>query len=219
MSYILEALKKLEQKKQREEGTRLLSDRHAEAGPSKRPLWPYLLVFALILNAGLLLWWVRPWRGDTIQSRVTTREDVRRGTAPREEERREHKEVLPPAPPEIPLRPAAAEHPAHDAVPQAPLAITGAQPSEQTASNDGTAPSTPLPVEMSQLPPALKQALPDLTISGHFFNANPSARIVIIGGRTLHEGQTAAPGVKLERITPEGAIFSYQGTRFKNRIF
>jgi general secretion pathway protein B len=219
MSYILEALKKLEQKKQREEGTRLLSDRHAKAGPSKRPLWPYLLVFALILNAGLLLWWVRPWRGDTLQSRVATREDVRRGMAPPEGERREHKEVLAPAPSEIPLRPAAAEHPAHHAVPQAPLAITGAQPSEQTASNDGTAPSTPLPVEMSQLPPALKQALPDLTISGHFFNADPSARIVIIGGRTLHEGQTVAPGVKLERITPEGAIFSYQGTRFKNRIF
>ncbi len=74
-------------------------------------------------------------------------------------------------------------------------------------------------ISINELPPSLRLTLPDLTISGHFFDSGPSSRVVIIGGRTLREGQTVAPGLKLEQITRDGAVFSYQGYRFKEGVF
>ncbi len=72
---------------------------------------------------------------------------------------------------------------------------------------------------MNELPSSVGQRLPDLTISGHFYNARPSSRIVTVGGKTLHEGDAAAPGVKIERITPDGAVFSFEGYSFQRGIF
>jgi general secretion pathway protein B len=65
----------------------------------------------------------------------------------------------------------------------------------------------------------VSQRLPDLTISGHFYDISPSSRVVTVGGRALHEGDAAAPGVKLERITPDGAVFSCEGYRFHKGVF
>ena len=74
-------------------------------------------------------------------------------------------------------------------------------------------------INMSELPLSVRQRLPDLTISGHFYNSRPSSRIVTVGGRTLHEGDAAAPGVKIERITADGAVFSFEGYSFQRGIF
>jgi hypothetical protein len=65
MSYILEALKKFEQKREQRDLAKSLMFFGA-AGPEsrKRPFWPYLLVVALLLNAGIMIWWIGPWRSD-----------------------------------------------------------------------------------------------------------------------------------------------------------
>jgi general secretion pathway protein B len=226
MSYILEALKKLEQKRRREEGTLLLSDHHAEAVSRRQPLWIYLLVFALVLNAGLLLWWLRPWHRveakkgvDVIQARATVKEDAPRGPFSQARESGADKAVSQSPAPENPQKPAADEIPDRPAVPQPPRSTTGGQSPAPAAPEVRAAAPPQRPVDVSQIPLALKQGLPDLTISGHFFDTNPSARIVIIGGRTLHEGQLLAPGLRLEKITREGVILSYQGTRFRKTVF
>jgi general secretion pathway protein B len=65
MSYILEALKKLEQKRMQEEtpgALTLLGTPESEA--KKRLLWPYPVIAALLLNAGLMIWWIGPWRAE-----------------------------------------------------------------------------------------------------------------------------------------------------------
>lgn len=41
----------------------------------------------------------------------------------------------------------------------------------------------------------------------------PSERLVFIDNRRFVEGQTIQPGVVLERIEPNGAIVSHQGSR------
>jgi general secretion pathway protein B len=224
MSYILEALKKLEQKRRREEGTLLLSDHHAEAVSRRQPLWIYLLVFALVLNAGLLLWWLRPWqrveaKKDVIQARATVKEDAPREPFSQAGASSGDKVVSQSPAPENPQKPAADEIPDRSAFPQPPRSTTEEQSPAPAAPEVRAAAPPQRPVDVSQIPLALKQGLPDLTISGHFFDTNPSARIVIIGGRTLHEGQLLAPGLRLEKITREGVILSYQGTRFRKTVF
>lgn len=66
MSIILDALKKLEQKRQKGPVPDLMTV-HApepEEPNNKRPLWPYLVLAALILNAGILAAVFRPWESD-----------------------------------------------------------------------------------------------------------------------------------------------------------
>jgi hypothetical protein len=35
----------------------------------------------------------------------------------------------------------------------------------------------------------------------------------------MKEGESLAPGLKLEKITPDGVIFSYKGYRFQHGIW
>ena len=65
MSYILEALKKVEQKRLQEESPESLALLGTpESGSKKRLLWPYPVMAALILNAGVMIWWIGPWRAE-----------------------------------------------------------------------------------------------------------------------------------------------------------
>ncbi len=62
MSFILDALKKLEQNRNRGEVPDLTTVHlHDTERPKKKTVWPYLLLAALILNAGIITVWFRPW--------------------------------------------------------------------------------------------------------------------------------------------------------------
>lgn len=63
MSFILDALKKLEHKQKRGSVPDLSTvQEKPPEGPKKRPLWPYLLFTALLLNAVLFIVWLYPWQ-------------------------------------------------------------------------------------------------------------------------------------------------------------
>jgi general secretion pathway protein B len=63
MSYILDALKKLEKKRHHGSVPDLLTLQDLMAQePKKRPLWPYLFLIVLLLNAVILVWWLSPWQ-------------------------------------------------------------------------------------------------------------------------------------------------------------
>lgn len=90
MSYILDALKESEKKHQRRKSADLLPEEVVETKPAgRKAIWPYLLAFALFLNAGLLVWWLRPWRHEpapvktaSLDSQKSTRETVTKTTIP-----------------------------------------------------------------------------------------------------------------------------------------
>jgi len=65
MSYILEALKKLEERREQEEQPKLLMFSR-EPGPTqkKRVAWPYILAGALLLNSLVMIRWINPWQTD-----------------------------------------------------------------------------------------------------------------------------------------------------------
>lgn len=59
MSYILDALRKSEKERQRGAVPDLMTAQDvAGEGPKRRAFWPYFIAGALILNAGVLAWWL-----------------------------------------------------------------------------------------------------------------------------------------------------------------
>lgn len=90
MSYILDALKESEKKHQRRKSADLLPEQVVETKPAgRKPIWPLLLAFAMFLNAGLLVWWLRPWRHEpapaktaSLDSQKSAPESVTKATIP-----------------------------------------------------------------------------------------------------------------------------------------
>jgi general secretion pathway protein B len=59
-----------------------------------------------------------------------------------------------------------------------------------------------------------KANLPPLHLDLHSYAPDPSKRFVLINMKRLYEGQSNSEGVKVESITTDAAIMSYQGTKF-----
>jgi hypothetical protein len=110
------------------------------------------------------------------------------------------------------------------------LADQGAEPSQQEHYNpDDYAPAREPPPPgtgagrvtrgtVSGLPTyeeaATQTSIPPLHMDLHSYAADPSKRFVLINMRRLYEGQSLPEGPKVESITNDSAIMSYNGTRF-----
>jgi hypothetical protein len=65
MSFILDALKKLEQKRNRDAIPDLLTIHSSSIEkPQKRLVWPFIIVIALLMNAAILFSWLKPWQSE-----------------------------------------------------------------------------------------------------------------------------------------------------------
>jgi general secretion pathway protein B len=57
--------------------------------------------------------------------------------------------------------------------------------------------------------------LPHLSVQLHVYASAPADRFVVMNGQRLREGAALREGPVLERITPDGVILDYRGTRFQ----
>ena len=73
-------------------------------------------------------------------------------------------------------------------------------------------------MNISDLPPAIQQALPRMSIAVHAYSPKLQDRVVMINNRMMREGQDLTPGLRLEQITPDGMIFSFGGYRFRRGL-
>lgn len=71
------------------------------------------------------------------------------------------------------------------------------------------------PIPYPDLPRQLRQALPPLEISLHFFSDNPERRMVRINNHFFREGETVATGLTIHGITPSATIFDYRNLLFE----
>ncbi len=69
------------------------------------------------------------------------------------------------------------------------------------------------------LPMAVQHAISDIKIEGHIYDADPHARMVIINGKVRKEKQTVGSGMTLQEITPDGVIINYQSRVFHIGVF
>ncbi|SEA62848.1 Type II secretion system protein B [Desulfuromusa kysingii] len=67
----------------------------------------------------------------------------------------------------------------------------------------------------ADIPLKIKQQLPSLKISLHFYNSIPEKRLVRINGRNLHEGDRVEAGLTVEEIKPTATVLNYDGYLFE----
>ena len=114
-----------------------------------------------------------------------------------------------PAPAATKREEAAAARQAKVAVPPAALAPANTPAPAPVAA----APSAPV-YNVANLPPAVREQLPSLQLAGITYSTNPKYRMVIVNGQVLHEGDSAGPGLVLERIENARTIWAFRGYRY-----
>lgn len=85
------------------------------------------------------------------------------------------------------------------------------------------APSAPVQVvtpvasipTLAELPAALRQGLPPLTLGGIVHSAQAAQRLVILNGQVLHEGDRPTPELQVEQIRPRSVVLSFRGQAFE----
>ncbi len=240
MSYLLETLKRLEQKRNRQGASDLLLIQgEATQEQKKRTVWPYVLSAALLANAAAVLWWTAPWHTErTVSSRTPAVKETERPsrtvsaqTAPK------NREEAPPAysgadrdAKKAPSNSTPSQSSASDQIKK--IEREPARPQPPTARQPGQADrSQPSPVsqaaaekkpalsgkvfDVQDLPPAVQAGIPQMKISVHSYDPDRSSRLVRINDRTLKEGEFLTPEVRVEEITQTGMILSFQGYLFR----
>jgi len=89
--------------------------------------------------------------------------------------------------------------------------ISDIQPLAELGAKSGRPPALP---EWNDLAPQIRDSIPGLSFSMLIYSKKPDQRWININGSKRREGDEISAGLKLEEITPDGAIFSYLGTRF-----
>ena len=56
--------------------------------------------------------------------------------------------------------------------------------------------------------------LPQIRLDLHVYAAKPQDRFALINMHKMHEGDSLQGGVRVESITPDGVVMSYNGSRF-----
>lgn len=101
----------------------------------------------------------------------------------------------------------------------AKTAIPPADAENKRASAETKSDNIPLPAPnriygLNELPPSLRQNLPDFVVSVFLYSEDPASRLVRVNGKMMKEGQFLDAGLKLEEIIPAGVLFSYKHYRF-----
>ena len=248
MSYILDALRKSDQQRQRGMPPALLAPHAAADVPRRRVSTSHILVAALLVAAGVVIGSLRPWQ--TEQPAATTEPAAMKpvDSSPRpspvpvlpQMSRESKQDVAPakkaasaarsaPAPAAGAIErqaPAVAKSETKAATPDTPREDVTTALKETAkpapAKADGASPRDAAPEQkvmtIAELPVAIQQEMPKMSISVHAYSREPKDRLVGINDRVLREGEYVAPGLMLEQITLDGMIMSYKGYRFRRGV-
>ena len=229
MSFILDALKKSENERQKQTGPALFEVKVAAPKPGL-PLWAVALAVLLVVNIGVVIWLVlrKPPEAPAQAPVASTMQPA--GALP----------VTPaplPPPAVAPQQAAPAQsetpetQPQHSAEDEAepmnpedyepaavPPSANSASVPEQSAGNAPTTGGRVTRGTMEGFPTyeelAARTSLPELRLDMHVFSAKPQDRFVFINMQRVREGDSLPSGVHVEQITPDGVVLSHQGRKF-----
>ncbi|QAU35186.1 general secretion pathway protein GspB [Janthinobacterium sp. 17J80-10] len=245
MSYILDALKKAEAERHIGQIPGLHVQPAAALPRGSAPAHSnkvLMVIAAVLVGVGVLLAWLQPWQSQATQSSqvaATQPEPAAPTGAPTAVSSTPSPSpqiVVVTPPPELPkpverdaAKPRSPVTPRPRETAKSAPASTMAKPSavqppSPTVSGGATASdlrlSTALTPEAGvsspgELPEQIQRELPALAIGGYIYSDNPRERQLLVNKRLLHEGAEAAPGVRLEKMLPNAAVFNYKGYRYR----
>ena len=239
MSFILDALKKSESDRQRQSGPALFEVRVAPPR-TRLPLWAVAIALLLVVNLGVAMWMLLRHQAHSPGSAPSAAAPPPAAAAsappasPVPVVTASAPAAAGAAPPAALTAPAAVGAAVSSATPAAPTAATAGSdttggttdstnaednlPAQEPAASGvgnhvrrGTASGVPLYQDVSATPGT---RLPQLRLDLHVFAARPQDRFVMINMHKLREGDSLPEGVHVDSITPEGAVLSYNGSRF-----
>ncbi|HEX4649245.1 MAG TPA: general secretion pathway protein GspB [Steroidobacteraceae bacterium] len=227
MSFILDALRKSETDRQRQSGPALFEVKVA-APRTALPSWAMAIGALLLVNLGIVMWMSLRHSvartPDTVPPRPAAAAPAPPAPAPAT--LTPSRETL--SPPAPAPRPALAGIPraADGAAADGDAAPGTANPDDYTKALDPSAPVTSANLgphvrrgTADGVPLYLQAAgadarLPQLRLDLHVFAPRPQDRFVMINMHRLREGDSLPEGVRVESITPDGAVLSFNGTSF-----
>lgn len=235
MSYILDALRKSDLQRQQAKAPTLLTAHALPDSPQRKNLGLNAVVAALLIAAGVLIGWLQPWRSTPpalkpvdvartipVQPALPQTPDIHAQAETR----------LPDAPKAAAaqpneIRPKPAQTPAAEpttrAEPLPPPRQEEKAPADAVAVQSGGASPPPrqqdAPIlKQSELPAEIRQALPTIVIAFHQYSPVPAEQRVMINNIVLRPGEMLSPGLRLEHITADGVVLSFQNYRFRHGL-
>ena len=225
MSFILDALKKSEQERRRQQAPSVTEQPYGQH-TRNRPWWVWLVVGLLLVNFGfLMVLWLRkdsPAPAPaTVSNSSNTSTTTSAGTQPtpvittrNSEVRTLEEEASNPADPEDNTSLLLSSAASSESVP-----LVQAATSSVSSINSGinTYPSksrTGLISTLENLGGSAALNLPELRLDLHVYSDNKAQRFAFINSKKYFEGQTMSEGPLVELITEEGVVLNYRSQRF-----
>lgn len=239
MSTILDALRRAEAERPRDRVPGLHSQPLPPLPGARRPLWSALAVAMAALIGGALIGvgWIAT-RQDPVavvsarsapppatSAPVVSPSEGSVSRSMPESAAAPHASTTVPA---AASRPAAVPAAADKALPVSPR-VAGPTASNAPAPSPRAGPKAPSagtsepvrrdppgpPPRWADLPETFRREMPELTLGGVVYSSAAGSRMAIVNGQVVREGQTLPSGVRLERVFPLAAVFSYRGQRFE----
>lgn len=213
MSFILDAIRKSEDERQRSKQPDVYSLQNAGArGAQPAPAWAraLLLLLAIALVA-LLLGWL--WPQLSAQFKNSLANSGAAGSAKPQATQAAGQGQAPTG--QVPAAQAGAPVAVAAPVPEANDVMQSAgSAGERVFASDDQLPPRHLVKELWELPADYQSTIPDLKFSFHVFSPNPDKRTIVINGRRLREGQMITSQMRLRVITETGVICHHRGRFF-----
>ena len=225
MSFILDALKKSEQERRRQQAPSVTEQPYGQH-TRNRPWWVWLVIGLLLINFGfLMVLWLRRDSPAPAPAAVSNSNSASAAhpessvaapviTARNSEVRALEEEASNPADPDdttsLLLSSAASSE-------SAPLVQAAASSAPAINNGINTYPSksrTGLTSTLESLGGSAALNLPELRLDLHVYSDNKLQRFAFINSKKYFEGQTLSEGPLVEQITEEGVVLSYRSQRF-----
>jgi general secretion pathway protein B len=207
MSYILEALKKVERERSLGQPPNL-ETRHIPTASSPRRIGSWLVMIALLANILLMAAIFLRKHTEPIAQAPQSPPPI---TQPTPQPAESMAASTGPPPTSAQVIPGTSPAPS-----AAPPTVRESDPPVAKARRTApasTARAEPAPV-LQSLPAELRRSLPALNLDIHVYSEAAAGRFVMINSTRYQEGDRLSEGPLLEAITSTGVVLRYQGQRF-----
>lgn len=196
MSFILEALKKSENKRRNKSASRSSRSIHEPVprGRANSRLWILGISLLLLVNVVFLSWFFSPWTqpaatttevAESIQPKINGFDVQMSSSSPKSPV-----SVIPP----------------QQSVEEKEILLEKALPAPRSEKKI---------YRLGQLPVSIQKQIPTLRMSLHAYNRDDAtASMVQLNDRMMHEKDMVTANIRLEQITAEGVVLRYDGYRF-----